>query len=195
MAIFMRDFNRLALTALLLVAAACGSSTPDEEPSGDTSPAPPPPPSAPTLAPAPWSAPRLPRSGVPSVYVTEWEKAENRSTCALIAPEALGDGTGATPRRANFSGGWAVAYDQPGLRSAFGVAGAGTTPDSTTFDGWPHKVKWADSSGAGYGPEGGSGPNQLAFLRIAGQQCLYNIWSRIGIPHLEYLLSQLRYVE
>lgn len=127
--------------------------------------------------------------------MTEWEKAENRTTCALVAPAGLGNGAGATPRRANFSGGWAVAYDQPGSRSAFGVAGAGTTPDSTTYDGWPHKVMWADSSAAGYGPEGGSGPNQLAFLRIAGQQCLYNVWSRIGVAHLEYLLNQLRFVE
>ena len=31
--------------------------------------------------------------------------------------------------------------------------------------------------------------------RIAGQGCLYNVWSRLGVPHLEYLLGQLRYVE
>jgi hypothetical protein len=129
------------------------------------------------------------------VYAAQWEKADNKATCALVAPASLGDGTGATPRAATFSGGWAVAYDQPGVRSAFGVAGAGVTPDSTTYDGWPHKVMWADSSAAGYGPEGGSGPNQLAFLRIAGQGCLYNVWSRLGIPHLEFLLGQLRFVD
>ena len=186
----------LWVAGIYLVASACGASTPDEEPSGDSSPVPPPPSAAPALAPAPWSGPRLARGDVPTFYVTQWEKADNRATCAMIAPASLGDGEGAKPRAATFSGGWAVAYDQPGLRSAFGVAGAGTTPDSTTYDGWPHKVVWADSSKAGYGPEGGGvGPNQLAFLEIKGQQCLYNVWSRLGIPHLEYLLSQLRFVE
>jgi len=189
-------FDRVVLVAgVILVVTACGPSTPDEEPSGDSSPAPPPPPAAPALPAAPWTGARLGRAEVPSVYVTQWEKAENRATCALMAPAALGDGTGATPRAATFSGGWAVAYDRPGMRSAFGVAGSGSTPDSTTYDGWPHKLMWADSSTAGYGPEGGSGPNQLAFLRVAGQQCLYNIWSRLGTTHLEYLLTQLRFVD
>ena len=190
-----RSARRASVAAFILLATACASSTPDEEPSGDSSPVPPRSPSAPALAPPPWSGARLSRSDVPSVYVTEWEKAENRATCAVLAPASLGDGTGATPLAATFSGGWAVAYDRPGVRSAFGIAGSGTTPDSTTYDGWPSKQRWADSSYAGYGPEGGSGPNQLAFLRIAGQQCLYNVWSRIGIAHLEYLLSQLRFVE
>jgi hypothetical protein len=132
---------------------------------------------------------------VPSVYRTEWQRAENRASCALLVPAALGDGAGAVPRAAVFSGGWAVAYDRSGQRSLFGVAGSGTTPDSTTYDAWPHKIKWADGSSAGYGPEGGTGPNQLAYLRVAGQRCLYNVWSRLGVAHLEYLLSQLRFVE
>ena len=190
----MTPLIRLPLAALIGLLLACSSSVPDEEPSGDSSPASPPP-SAPTLAAAPWAGARLSRADIPAVYVAQWEKAENRATCALVAPAALGDGEGAKPRAAIFSGGWAVAYDRPGMRSAFGVAGAGVTPDSTTYDGWPHTIMWADSSGAGYGPEGGSGPNQLAFLRIAGQGCLYNVWSRLGIPHLEYLLGQLRFVD
>ena len=81
------------------------------------------------------------------------------------------------------------------MRSAFGIAGSGSTPDSTTYDAWPHKLRWADGSSVGYGPEGGTGPNQLAYLRIHGQQCLYNVWSRLGIAHLEFLISQLRFVE
>ena len=187
--------RRASFAVFVILLAACGSSVPDEEPSGDSSPASPPPPAAPALAPAPWSGPRLARSEVPSVYGREWSKADNRATCALVAPAALGDGAGATPRAATFAGGWAVAYDRPGMRSAVGIAGAGVTPDSTTYDSWPHRIMWADSSAAGYGPEGGSGPNQLAFLRIAGQGCLYNVWSRLGIPHLEYLLGQLRFVD
>ena len=177
----------------LMLLAAC-ASPPQEEPSGDTSPVPPPPAAAPALDPAPWSAPPLALDSVPAPYRTQWQKAENRATCAILAPALLGDGEGAMPRSAVFSGGWAVAYDQPGLRSAFGVAGTGSSASDTTYDAWPHRKMWADSSTAGYGPEGGSGPSQLAYLRVKGQSCLYNVWSRLGVAHLELLLSQLRFV-
>ena len=179
--------------SILFLGAACGSP-PSEEPAGDNSPAPSVP-MAPRFEPAPWSAPPLARDSVPSVYLTEWRNAENRASCALIAPASLGDGTGAKARRANFSGGWAVAYDQARVRSAFGVAGTGSGATDDTYDGWPHAMRWRDSSSAGYGPEGGSGTNQLAYVRITGQGCLYNVWSRLGVAHLEFLLSQLRFVE
>jgi hypothetical protein len=147
------------------------------------------------LPPAPWSVAPLPRASVPGVFRIEWEKAPNRSTCAVLAPASLGDGAGGIARAATFSGGWAVAYDRAGVRSAFGIAGSGSVPDSTTYDGWPNKIRWADGSSVGYGPEGGTGPNQLAYLRVAGQRCLYNVWSRLGVAHLEFLLSQLRFME
>jgi hypothetical protein len=144
---------------------------------------------------APWRAAPLPRNEVPRVYVTQWEKAENRSTCALIAPRSLGDeGQAATPRAANFSGGWAVAYDLPDLRSAFGVAGAGVRAGDPSYDKWPYVQQWDDGSRAEYGPEGGTGPNQLAYVKIQGQDCLYNVWSRLGRSHLEHLLRELRLV-
>ncbi len=143
----------------------------------------------------PWSAPALARSEVPAVYGAQWEKAENRTTCALIAPRSLGAaGSGATPRAATFSGGWAVAYDLPNLRSAFGVAGSGADPGGPIYDQWPYRHTWDDGSRVEYGPEGGQGPNQLAYLRVSGQGCLYNIWSRLGREHLEQLIRELRYV-
>src|SRR5690242_7169480 len=75
---------------------------------------------------APWRAVPIERSAVPAVYVEQWTKAENRDTCALVAFRTLGkEGAGASSRAANFSGGWAVAYDLPQVRSAFGIAGAG----------------------------------------------------------------------
>jgi hypothetical protein len=141
-----------------------------------------------------WSGDSLSADQVPSVYLEVWNRAENRDSCALIAPLALGEGTGATPRAATFSGGWAVAYDRPDLRSAFGVAGAGVSASGPTYTGWPNSRDWADGSNVGYGPEGGTGPNQLAFLQIQGQGCLYNIWSRLSVQHLEYLLDQLHFV-
>jgi hypothetical protein len=147
-------------------------------------------------APAPWQGAPLAGGSVAPVYLQEWNQAQNKSTCAPIAFTNVGAaGAGATPRAATFSGGWGVAYDLPDLRSAFGVAGAGVSAAEPSYDDWPHRMVWADGSSAGYGPEGGTGPNQLAYLRIAGQGCLYNVWSRLGIPHLETLLQSIRMVE
>lgn len=149
----------------------------------------------PDRAPAPWREAALSRSEIPPVYASEWQKAENRATCALIAPRSVGTaGAAATPRAATFSGGWAVAYDLPGQRSAFGVAGAGVRAGEPSYDDWPYVQQWSDGSKVEYGPEGGTGPNQLAYLRISGQDCLYNVWSRLGREHLELLIAELRLV-
>ncbi|HEX6063569.1 MAG TPA: hypothetical protein VFZ04_05070 [Longimicrobiales bacterium] len=176
------------LIALSLAAAACAQ--PATQPGGVS-------PSDPPLqgTPAPWLGAPLPASGVPPVYFQQWDRAANRASCALIVFAEPGTaGQGATPRAATFSGGWAVAYDLPNLRSAFGVAGAGVSASEPAYDEWPYRMHWADGSTAGYGPEGGTGPNLLAYLRITGQDCLYNVWSRLGRAHLEQLLTSLRFV-
>lgn len=145
---------------------------------------------------APWRNEPLPRDTVAAVYAEQWRKAENRDHCALIAPRSVGDAaSGATPRAANFAGGWAVAYDLPNLRSAFGVAGAGVRTGDPSYDKWPYVYEWGDGSKVEYGLEGGEGPNHLAYLRIEGQDCLYNVWSRLGREHLELLLRELRFVK
>jgi len=134
---------------------------------------------------------------VPAVYVTAWRAAANRQHCALLAPARLpSDVTGeARPRAATFSGGWGVAYDLPSERSAFGVAGTGASGWSgDVYDQWPERRTYADGSRVGYGPEGGTGPNWLAYVRIPGQDCLYNVWSRQGQAQLERLLAELRFV-
>jgi hypothetical protein len=151
--------------------------------------------SSPTQTAAPWSDAPIAASKVPAVYLTEWQAAENRATCAPIAFRQLGIGAKGVPRRANFSGGWAVAYDLPDERSAFGVAGTGSRASDPSYADWPYNRAWSDGSSVGYGPEGGTGPNQLAYLRIAGQDCLYNVWSRLGRDHLEFLIKELRFVE
>jgi hypothetical protein len=143
--------------------------------------------------PAPWSGVPLRAAEVPPAYRVAWAKAPNRRTCALLAFRSV-DG-GATARRAYFGGGWGVAYDRRGMRSAFGVAGTGVSAHDTTGSyHWPNTLRWADGSVAEYGPEGGTGPNQLAYLRVRGQGCLYNVWSRLGRAHLERLLGELRLV-
>ena len=148
-----------------------------------------------TSADAPWSAPRLSVASVPQPYFTAWGRAENRNSCDLIAFAESAATQGAAPRAATFSGGWGIAYDQPDLRSAFGVAGTGVEASGTTYDEWSHRITWPDGSSVGYGPEGGTGPNQLAYLTIAGQQCLYNVWTRVSQAHLEQLIGTLRFVE
>lgn len=176
--------RRLLLPVLLL--AACGGNPEPDVPGAPAAPA------------APWSRPALARAEAPRVLLEQWQRAENREQCAPLAPAslaALGRGAEAQPRAATFAGGWGVAWDLPGVRSAFGVAGAGVAADAPAYHEWPHQLAWADGSTAGYGPEGGSGPNQLAYLRVAGQGCLYNVWSRLGREHLEALLGQLRRVQ
>jgi hypothetical protein len=177
--------SRSIITSLMLLAASgCAAGAPRSDASAQESQPPE----------APWEAAPLAPIGGAALHLRQWERAENRTTCEPLAPAALGAGEGATARAASFSGGWGVAYDLPALRSAFGVAGAGVLAAEPSYDAWPYTRRWRDGSTAGYGPEGGTGPNQLAYLRIPGQRCLYNVWSRLGRDHLEFILEQLRYV-
>ena len=215
----------MRIAPVMLLLAACGSSAgPQPEP---VSPAPAPEPEeelpaepvepdpaqpgAPagegpsgTAEPPPWAADPVAAADVPRVYLKEHRKAENRETCPLMVLTVADEG--ARPRRANFSGGWAVAYDKKGLagtrpsgeacadcgRSAFGIAGAGV--EKGGGPSWPREILWADGSRAGYGPEGGTGPQSLAFVEAADAGCLYNVWSAQGEEHLVSLINGLRRV-
>jgi hypothetical protein len=161
---------RFLLLVFAVVAAGCSSTRP---------------------SPPPWQS--APLTAVPEVYRTEFARAENRSSCALIAFSDTGGVTNATPRRANFSGGWAVAYDTTSQRSAFGIAGTGGDASGSTYQ-WANRRAWSDGSSVTWGLEGGTGPNHLAYLRIAGQSCLYNVWSALGQEHLEVLIEGIRFV-
>lgn len=143
----------------------------------------------------------------------QWAKADNRAQCAPLGLLSDGRARGVA-RSANFSGGWAVAFDLPGMRSAYGFAGPGLLPDDALPDTvqrarltkqWP---SMRDLRGlpapayAGYGLVGaqpypatnptGKRLESLAYLRIAGQGCTYNVWSRLSRAHLESLLDNLR---
>ena len=130
---------------------------------------------------------------VPPVYLTEWGKADNADGCAPLILFGAEREQGIQLRRANFHGGWAVAYDTPTQRSSFGIAGAGVLAGGNAYN-FPHKISWSDGSYASYGLEGGIGPNYLAYLTVAGQSCLYNVWSARGKEHLELLLNSIRMV-
>lgn len=148
-----------------------------------------------------------------AVILAEWRKADNRRACAPIGFPGRATG-GGQPRRAYFGGGWAVAFDRAGLRSAFGVAGVGLlSGDKDPFErqraelssDWPYTRELPGlrrRALAGYGIEGakplsaadgdGRGHSLLAYVRIPGQHCLYNVWSKLGRRHLEGLLDGLR---
>lgn len=146
------------------------------------------------------------------IALAEWRKSDRPDTCA---PLALTSDAGArgTARRANFSGGWGVAFDLPNLRSAYGIAGTGFLPQdhgnvekqrARLAAQWPlfrELEQLPKPSFAGYGIEGaqdyspdspdGRGENSIAYVRVGGQQCDYNVWSRLGRAHLEHLLEHL----
>ena len=143
----------------------------------------------------------------------EWSKAENRAHCRPIALTSSG-GAAVSARRADFYGGWAVAFDLPGMRSAYGVAGVGMLPSDNDPIGakeqalrtqWPYfraLPGLGQPAFAGYGVEGGGAypadnpggtqMDSLAYVQVDGQKCRYNVWSKLGRKHLETLLDSLR---
>jgi len=143
---------------------------------------------------APWQGAAVPAQSVPAVYLAEWKKAKNRDRCAPLALVGADKEAGLKVRRASFSDGWAVAYDAPDQRSAFGIAGTGVDIDGKGYT-FPNNLSWADGSKVSYGLEGGTGPGYLGYLEVAGQRCLYNVWSARGQKHLESLLLMLRKVQ
>jgi hypothetical protein len=215
----------LPLLALVALTSACSAGAPDPSPDAPTTTPPvvadardsglpdsdgapglqPPPEHVgdpmPTLpkgaVPAPpWAVAPLAADAVPDVYRREWERADNRARCAPLVLSGADAEPGITVRRATFSGGWAVAYDAPGQRSAFGIAGAGVSlsDGGDTYE-FENSIDWSDGSRVSYGLEGGTGPGHAAYLRVAGQDCLYNLWSKRGQAHLEGLFASLRRLE
>ncbi len=210
----------LAASALALL-GGCGQPAPDAsavpsrnaEVAGTTAPS-----ATPDPIPAKPAAPAAKPPAAPllgqSIVLAEWRKAANRATCAPLALQSDVK-TDGKPRPATFSGGWAVAFDQPDRRSAYGFAGVGALPEDRQDFAvhvdrlarqWPYVRRWdagqnlPAGSIAGYGLEGakdyppgssGFGQQSVAYLRIPGQQCLYNVWSKLSRDHLELLLDQL----
>lgn len=172
---------------------------------------------APPATPGPPSGAAAPESALvaQALVLGEWQRADNRGTCAPVAFVSTGQARGA-PRPAEFGGGWGVAFDLPNLRSAYGLAGPGpTAADSAPPDQqrerlgaqWPYFRELSElpqPAFAGYGVEGaeaylpdnpsGRGLNSLAYVRVGKEGCTYNVWSRLGRAHLELLLDALRVV-
>jgi len=205
----------LAFPAVAL--AACRPQPTSEGPAASATESPAPVPSAPSSppphAPPGDRAPPAPRPLAADLTRAEWRKAENRGGCAPLVLTTDG-GARATARRAEFAGGWAIAFDTLEVRSAYGVAGPGLievdqAPPAAQAERlgaqWPHFTTFAALPApafAGYGVEGaspyppdnpdGRGVNSLAYVRVGGERCTYNVWSRLGRAHLEVLLGSLR---
>jgi len=147
--------------------------------------------------PPPWVRnPPIPAAqGDARVAAREWRKADNRESCAPLSFNSVRFLTpGARPRAAYFAGGWGVAWDLPGRRSAFGIAGAGVEAEPEDISRWPNVIRWRGGSAAGYGLTGDTGPGYLAYVMVAGQDCLYNVWSNVSRRHLRFLIAQMRRV-
>ena len=151
-----------------------------------------------SLPDAPWAVGGpVPVDTVPQVLVDEWTTAENRTWCSALA---ITDGSltdGYTPRGAELAGGWGVAYDGQGTRSAFGVAGAGLVREPDMATRWPTVQHYVDGSVVGYGGEGldESNPRRLGEFVVDGQGCMYQAWSDLGDEHLASIIDSLRFVE
>ena len=147
---------------------------------------------------ASWTKPAINSSQTDAVYRQEWLKAESKNLCPILAlpKNSLAHLSGHSARRANFSGGWGVAYDLPKLRSAYGVANAGTVNPNELFNGWDYNVVHEDGSRVTYGRESGNPTGKwLAYIVIPKNNCFYNAWSAQSKTHLEQILADLRLVK
>lgn len=145
-----------------------------------------------------WQLEPIPNSEVDPVYRREWAKSSSKDTCPIIAlpTDSHANLKAHKARRANFTGGWGVAYDHPKLRSAYGVAHSGISEPLEGWSIWDAYHVYDDGTELTYGREGGD-PNGkwLAYLTLGDSHCFYNIWSQYDQHHLERMLSSLRLVE
>lgn len=152
---------------------------------------------------APWRQPAISATAVEAVYSREWAKSETQAKCPLLAlpKTAAAQLANRSVRRANFSGGWGVAYDLPNERSAYGVAHSGISEPVGQAAIWQDYHLYNDGTELTYGREGGDPQGKwLAYLTLgiqyspAGEHCFYNIWSQQSKTHLEQIITELRLV-
>lgn len=158
----------------------------------------------------PWAGDKIADDSVAVQTVLEqWEAASNRGTARVVLPADVALRPVALARPASPSGGWGVTWDDPGKpgvrpggefcetcgRSVVGVVATAARADKAAVERSPTVIEWSDGSVAGYGPPTGTSRQFLARLVIAGQGSMYQVWSYVSLRHLEYLLSQLRFVE
>lgn len=150
---------------------------------------------------SPWqSHASLKSSQVSPIYQQQWRQSDYKYCPILaIANHSSINIKTAQPRAANFSGSFAVAYDlaqykgKP-LRSAYGVANAGTTSKRDLYQGWAYRKNYADGSYVTLGREGNNPQGKMLAYLVLDNGCFYNIWSQLSSEHLQKMIGQLRYV-
>lgn len=148
-----------------------------------------------TQLPESWHLAPIVATATDSTYKTEWAKSDLKNKCPILALPIKADShiVNHSVRRANFSGGWGVAYDLPNLRSAYGVALSGISAPVGNESIWDNYHLYPDGTELTYGREGGDPNGQwLAYLTLGSSHCAYNIWSKHGKSHLEQIISDLR---
>lgn len=158
---------------------------------------------------APWTDAPLSPQEVPPSLLAAWRRADNRAWCAPVAPRALrGDMDARLRRGTKVDGGWSVEFDRagaPGLapdghscprcgRGTFGIVGAALTPDEA-FGPELVALSFQDGSRMTIERPAAEGEPASATLAIAGQGCVYQVWSFLGEEHLRGLIDALRFVE
>jgi hypothetical protein len=154
--------------------------------------------------PAPWRTATVPRSAVPPAYAAAFDRAGNRTTCALLFPV---DG-GPEMTRADTTGGptpegkgWDIFLTSAsGTVEVLGLFDK-TAPVERRSDAPSYTNSWVDGSEAKYRPDvGNAAPGSYdpagsafeAVLTLPDQACAYRIYDTLGRGHLEALFDRLR---
>jgi len=158
----------------------------------------------------PWSDNALSSHEAPEALLRAWRQADNREWCAPLIPRSLGEGEGATARATTQYGGWGVEFDKRGARgirdngalcsycgrSAFGIVGTAMSPvqivDDMDAEDGPAPT-FRDGSSASI--ETGDLGSAAATITVAGQGCVYQVWSFLGEEHVRQLVQELRRVQ
>lgn len=150
-----------------------------------------------SLAQSPWQQNSVVRkSQISPIYTQQWAKADTKKVCPILALPKYSSAHKASSkaRSATFAGGWGVAYDTPSLRSAYGVANAGTATESGLY-AWDYKKRYADGSYVTYGHEGGDPNGKMLAYILLNNGCFYNVWSQYDETHLRKIINNLHYVK
>jgi predicted Ser/Thr protein kinase len=147
------------------------------------------------------------RARAPAPLLASWRAHGSRKDCPPVLPLALGAGTGASIRQADFVDFWAVAWDKPGLpgvrgsgesckdcgRGAFGIA-AEDPLDPAALALLPKRMDLGGGWRAAYGPVPGDTRWDAEVTRPGGG-CGYSLWSYHSQAQLEAMLSRLAVVD
>ncbi len=155
---------------------------------------------------APWRAAPLARGAVPGPFVEAWQRAKNRSTCALLVASDYGPAlAGATTdwNPTPQDQGWDIFNRKEGaMVEVLAVFTKSQAPESSPPAGY--SKQWRDGSTARYGPDSSGRPGETidpqtsamkAVLTLPDQDCVYRIYDTLGLSHLESLFDHLRLVE